>query len=380
MPPKGKSTTATATASAIYAVVGNDESEVKRVARDLSLKLAPKDAGEFGIEIIDGAAENADQARQRIAQTIDALLTFPFFGGGKLVWLKNASFLADNVAGRAESVIEAVEALAQKLQAGLAPDVTFLLSAPDIDKRRSFYKILGKIANLQVLDKIDTSRGNWEELVEGVIVAESRKTGLRFERDALELFVQLTGADTRQISNELEKLDLFLGKKRVVDHDTVRLLVAQTREGVVFELGNVLARRDLRESLLLVDQLLRQGETAIGILFAAIIPTVRNLLVAKDLMVRHKLRPPDNPFNFARTLERLPQDAIRHLPRKKDGSVNTFSLGFAAQGAAKYQLPELEDALKACLEANQKMVTTQLDPALILTQLIVRIAGGKNRS
>lgn len=375
MPPKGK--LATVTTSTIYAVVGSDESEVKRVARDLSLKLAPKGAGEFGVEIIDGAAENAEQARQRVTHTIDALLTLPFFGDGKLVWLKNASFLADTVTGKSESVLEAVEMLSEKLQAGLGPDVTFLLSAPDIDKRRSFYKTLGKIANLQVLDKIDTSRGNWEEQVEALIAAEGRKTGLRFDRDALELFVQLTGADTRQIANELEKLDLYLGKKRVVDHDTVRLLVAQTREGVVFELGNVLARRDLRESLILVDQLLRQGETAIGILFAAIIPTVRNLLVAKDLMVRYKLRPPDNPFNFARNLERLPQDAIRHLPRKKDGTVNTFSLGFAAQGAMKYQLPELEEALEACLEANQKMVTTQLDPALILTQLIVRIAGGK---
>ena len=46
---------------------------------------------------------------------------------------------------------------------GLAPDVTFLISATEVDKRRSFYKALSKRAELQVIDKLDASRSGWEE-------------------------------------------------------------------------------------------------------------------------------------------------------------------------------------------------------------------------
>ena len=46
----------------IHAVVGSDESEVKRVAAELAATLAPPGAGDFGVEIIDGCADNADQA------------------------------------------------------------------------------------------------------------------------------------------------------------------------------------------------------------------------------------------------------------------------------------------------------------------------------
>jgi DNA polymerase-3 subunit delta len=106
-------------ASRIHVVVGSDESEVKRAAKKLADALAP--AGDFGSEIIDGSVDYADQAAQRIHQTIEALLTFPFFGGEKLVWLKNATFLDDSPTGRAEAVVEALDKLAELLRASL-PD------------------------------------------------------------------------------------------------------------------------------------------------------------------------------------------------------------------------------------------------------------------
>src|SRR5262249_9692795 len=83
-------------AADIYAVVGSDEAEVKRAAAELAQKLAPEDAGDFGTEVIDGAADNAEQAAARIRSAIEALQTLPFFGSTKLVWLKNVNFLGDD--------------------------------------------------------------------------------------------------------------------------------------------------------------------------------------------------------------------------------------------------------------------------------------------
>src|ERR1700681_3051587 len=101
--PKTKAKTKSG-ASKIYAVVGSDESEVKRTAAALAEELTPPGLGEFGTEIIDGCADNAEQAASRLRATIEALQTLPFMGGSKLVWLKNANCLGDSVIGRAASV------------------------------------------------------------------------------------------------------------------------------------------------------------------------------------------------------------------------------------------------------------------------------------
>lgn len=373
--PAAKSKAATAAKSQIHAVLGTDESEVKRVAKDLAAQLTPADGGDFGQDVIDGVATSADDASQRIHQTIEALLTLPFFGE-KLVWLKNANFLADNVMGRSAAVQEGLEKLLETLSAGLPPSVRFLLSATEIDKRRSFYKTIGKLAKVEVFDKLDPSKSGWEEEAAMLVRQLAGEHGLRFQEEALELFAMFTGGDRRVISNELEKLDLYLSSNpRDITADDVRLLVPMSRAGIIWELGNSLAERNLARCLDLLDQLLFQGESAIGILLVAIIPTVRNLLVVKELMTRHKLSRPAQPFFFGKTLERLPPEATSHLPRKKDGGINAYALGLAACHVQRYTLEELRAGLEACLEANIQLVNSLLEPEAALSQLLVKLAG-----
>src|SRR5437763_16344756 len=160
--PMPKTNTKSETAN-IYAVVGSDEAEVKHAAAELAQKLVPDDAGDFGLEVIDGVADNADQAAARIRSAIEALQTLPFFGSTKVVWLKSANFLGDTQLSCATSVQFALEELSDLIENGLGSDVTFLISATEVDKRRSFYRLLVKRAELQIFDRIDSSRSGWEE-------------------------------------------------------------------------------------------------------------------------------------------------------------------------------------------------------------------------
>jgi DNA polymerase III subunit delta len=358
-----------------HAVLGSDEAEVKRVAAELVSNLTPPGAGDFGLEIIDGAADNADQAEARVRSAIEALQTLPFFGNTKVVWLKNVNFVGDDQKARSAAVQSALEELSESIEGGFGPGITLLISATDVDKRRSFYKTLLKRAEVQVFDRLDSSRGGWEEEALEMVQLRAKKRKLQFDEDALDLFVLLTGGDTRQIDNELEKIDTFLGKDRGVNAELVRELVPLSRAGVIFELGNALAARDLQLSLKLVRRLLDQGESAIGILLVAIVPTIRNLLLAKDLMERYRMPRPHSPFQFISAINRLPTEATDHLPRKKDGSINAYALGIAAQHAGRFETDQLIEAMKACLAANIQVVTTQLDHELILTEVVVKLLG-----
>src|SRR3954451_17784551 len=286
-----KTTTKSKTAN-IHAVIGSDEAEVKRAATELAQTLAPEDAGDFGLDVIDGVADNSEQAVARIRSAIEALQTLPFFGSTKLVWLKNVNFLGDDSKARSAAVQAALEELSVSIDSGFGPGVTLLISATEVDKRRSFYKTLVKRAELQVFDRLDSGRAGWEEAACEIVRGHAKERKLEFNDDALDLFVLLTGGDTRQIDNELEKIDLHQGRERGVSVEQVRELVPLSRAGVIFELGNAMAACDLERALLLVKRLLDQGEAAIGILLVAILPTVRNLLLAKDLMERHRLPRP----------------------------------------------------------------------------------------
>ena len=377
MPPRKKTAVVTE-ARRVFAVIGSDEGETKRRAKELASELTPESGADFGVDTIDGAADNAEQAVLRLRQTKEAIQTLPFFGGEKLVWLKNVNFLADTPAGRSAAVQEALEEFKVFLDRGLPEGVRFLLSASEVDKRRSFYKSLGKFAKVEQFDRIDTSRPGWEQDTAAMVYRLAAEFDLKFDPEALEMFVHLAGADSRQLRNELDKIDLYLGEQRTVTVEVVHRLVAKSTSGVIWELGTCLSKRQLGESLVLLEQLIFQGETPIGILYAAIIPTVRNLLLTKDLMLRHGIRRPPAPFQFNSILSKLPEDAIRHLPRRKDGGINTYALGLAASEAHRFELGELVEAIHACLKANIQLVTTQLEPKLILSQLIVKIISGGN--
>src|SRR5436309_5393110 len=402
--PKPKTKAASAN---IYAVLGSDEAEVKRVAAELASNLTPAGAGDFGLEVIDGAADNVDQAGARIRSAIEALQTLPFFGSTKVVWLKNVNFLGDDQKARSAAVQSALEELSELVDGGFGSGVTLLISATDLDKRRSFYKTLLKRAEVQVFDRLDSSRGGWEEEALEIVQQRAKKRKLQFADEALELFVLLTGGDTRQIDNELEKIDTYcstgfqpVGQTGVSPADSqpagkmpasptakmavpritvelVRELVPLSRAGVIFELSNALSTRDLELALTLVRRLLEQGESAVGILLAAIVPTIRNLLLTKDLMEQHGIRRPHSPFQFIAAMNRLPAKATEHLPRKKDGSINAYGLAIAAQHANQFDSSKLIEAMRASLDANVKLVTTQLDHELILTEIVVKLLGEK---
>jgi DNA polymerase III subunit delta len=372
MPPRKKSVKSSEPSS-VFAVFGSDEWETKRRAIELAAELTPEQGGEFAVDTVDGMADNAEQAVLRVRQAKEAIQTLPFFGREKLVWLKNVNFLADTVTGRSAAVQDALEDLKEFLARGLPDGVRFLLSASEVDKRRSFYKSLGKIAKVEQFDRIDPTKSGWEEEVQAMVHRMAGELDLRFEREALEMFVWLTGADGRQLRNELEKIDLYVGQKGTITTEVVRALVAKSTSGVIWELGTCISKRQLGESLALLDQLIFQGETPVGILYAAIIPTVRNLLFTKDLLLKHNIKPPQAHFYFNAILSKLPEEAIRHLPRRKDGVLNAYALGLAACEVHRFKLEELIDGLEACLKANIQLVTTQLEPKLILSQLLVKI-------
>jgi len=358
-----------------HAVVGSDEGMVREKALALYNQLTGGLDDGFTHETIDGIADNSDSAFEICSSTIQALQTIPMFGGDKVVWLRNANFLGDNVTGRSQRTEAGVESLRTTLAHGLPDGVKFLLTAQGVDKRRGFWKFIEASAQVQVCDRIDTNRDDWQDQVATMVTTRARGLGLDFEPDALAIFVLLAGEQSQQIGNELEKLDLYLGpERRTITEDDVNVLVPLSRAAVVFEIGKAIQMGNPARAIQLIDQQLAADESAIGIMRASIIGVVRNLYMAKLIIGTFKL-PTGNYQAFAGALNRLPESDRAWLPQKKDGSgVNVFPIFLALPNAANFELAGLQGVMESTLKADQALVTTGLDHRLILHRLIVEIA------
>ena len=362
-----------------FAVVGSDDGMVREKALALYNHLTGGNDDGFTHETIDGIADNSDSAFAICSSTIQALQTLPMFGGDKVVWLRNANFLGDNVTGRSQRTEAGVESLRVALEHGVPHGVKFLLTAQGVDKRRAFWKFIEKSADVQVYDRIDTSRDDWQDQVAALVTARARALGLEFEPDAMAIFVLLAGEQSQQISNELEKLDLYLGpERRTITEDDVNTLVPLSRAAIVFEIGKAIQNGNAARAIQLIDQQLAAAESAIGIMRASIIGVVRNLYMAKLIVGKFKI-PTGNYQSFAGGLNRLPEADRAWLPQKKDGSgVNVFPIFLALPNAANFELDALQGVMEATLKADQALVTTGLDHRLILHRLIVEITSARN--
>ncbi len=359
-------------------MVGSDEGMVREKALELYNRLTGGVDDGFTHETIDGIADNSDSAFEICSSTVEALQTLPMFGGDKVVWLRNANFLGDNVTGRSQRTEAGVERLRVALEAGVPNGVKFLLTAQGVDKRRAFWKFIEKAAEVQAYDRIDTSRDDWQDQVAALVTRRAAELGLDFEPDALAIFVMLAGEQSQQIGNELEKLDLYLGpERRTITEDDVNVLVPLSRAAVVFEIGKAIQNGNAARAIQLIDQQLEADESAIGIMRASIIGVVRNLYMAKLIIGTFKT-PTGSYQAFSGALNRLPENDRAWLPQKKDGGgVNVFPIFLALPNASNFDLEDLQQIMEATLKADQALVTTGLDHRLILHRLIVEIASAR---
>jgi DNA polymerase-3 subunit delta len=358
----------------LHLYTGSDEFMVTEMARQCYKRLCGPQVDEFAHEVIQGSADRTEQAVSICQQTIQSIQTLPFFGNTKVLWLKSVNFFGESKAAITEDTIESVELLVSQLET-LDETVQVVISAGVLDKRRGCIKKLLEIAEVQTYDKPDTTKDTWTYEVLANLKPKLKARQMNIHPKALEYLVNMVGDDTRQLENEIEKLDLYLYSQpsREVSLALVQQTVPQTRAGVIWEVGTAIGNRQAARALELISVLLSQNQQPIGILLAAIVPKVRNLLVLKDLMTRYKINA-SNYNLFVSSINQLPNQATAHLPKKKDGSgVNVYPLFLCVAEVNRFSYEELLRGYEACLETNIKLVTTALEPKYLMTRLISQL-------
>ena len=354
----------------ITMIAGTDEWAVKKAALALAEGQAPADAMNF--EIIDAQVDTVEEAVRKIASLREAILTLPFFGGNKLVWWKNVTFLGDTVAGRSTSVLEALEALAPDLEKVDGLSVTLVISALGVDKRRTFYKTLAKRAEIVSHDLPELKKIGVEEAVFR-IQEKFRQVGLQADERVAERMFESVGLDPRALEAELEKLALYHTDKTLpVTLEEVREMVGAHRDVLIWDLCDAVIGGQTPTALQLLKRLRAQEESEAGILIL-LAGQVRLAALAGALLDQKMMRL-SRKGSFVSA--ELTAEGESLLPRKKTGeATSTFLLAKVAERARRKPSAHWFLALEKIYQAQRQLLTSAGDKTRILESAVMTVAG-----
>ncbi|MGE6375436.1 DNA polymerase III subunit delta [Peribacillus muralis] len=276
-----------------------------------------------------------------VETALEDVETLPFIGERRLVFMQNPFFLT------AEKAKSRVEHNVKRLEAYLADPVPYsivVLTAPyeKLDERKKITKELKRKAVLVEAKKLgDHELKGW---------VRERVGSVRIDEQAIELLLELAGTNLMMLTNELDKMVLYVEADEHITAEIVEKLVAKSLEQNIFTLVDHVLQRKMESAMTILHDLLRQNEEPIKIL-SVMAGQVRLMYQVKELSRQGYSQ----------------QKIAGHL------KVHPFRVKLALEKTGKFQERELLSIMNDLAEADYKMKTGQAEKAITLELLLLKI-------
>ena len=365
-----------APAKPLALVCGDDDFAVKQRARQIFADWSAE-LGGMDHETIEASVGNSGDALTVIGKLREAINTLPFFGGGKAVWLRDCNFLGEERTASSAAVTETLAELAEELKSFSWQNIRLLISAGKVDKRKVFFKAVEKIGAVEIFSAWSVDDKDWAERAEAAALNAFKQRSKNVSDDALAELVNRVGPNPRQLESEVEKLCLFAGERKSVELPDVQAISSRNKSARAFALGDALGDRDLPRLLKRLDEELWEtkfdkDKSEIGLLYG-LISKVRAMLLLKEMLREGWIKETRDYNSFKAQLERVPADKLPADRKFNPLAINPYVLYKALPQAKKYSSGELVRAMEVLLRCNQRLVSSQLDEALVLQQALVQI-------
>jgi DNA polymerase-3 subunit delta len=355
-------------------ICGADDFLVGRLGQErFTALVTAAGADEFARETVNGFAGNGDEVEAAVNRFRDAVQTVPMFGGKRVVWLKDVSFLADTVTGRAEGTLEQVAAL-QEILAKVNPDeVDVLITAAPVDRRRSFPKWCEANGDFTLVG----GEGEGAEALAAVALSEARAAGVTFGDGAIEVLLSKVGANTRLLTEEIRKLGTYVGEGAVIEEAQVIELTPNMAEGDFFEAADRFFAGDLSGTLGALQRHFFTGGDARPVL-SSLQNRNRILIQARVLIDAGDLRAP-GAYGFDKAAWARAQET--YSPQfggdTEKSSYNLFTQNqwYAGKLVSTGRLPSLRrliDNQQEFLTAFEEIIRRPNDQEAVLREMAVR--------
>lgn len=313
--------------SNIYLLYG-EETYLRKQCRDNLRKALVAEDDTMNCSIYSGKDINVNEI-------IDLAGTMPFFAERRMIIVENSGFFK---AGSNDRLLELLKNM---------PETSYLIFVEEeADKRGKLYKAVTANGYAAVCEPQDeASLKRW---VMGLLKKENKL----ITADALNLLLDKTGANMENIRREVEKLVCYKYFDEGITAEDVEELCTVQIQNRIFEMVDAVAAKNQKTALALYYDLLALKEAPMKIL----------ALTARQ-------------FNMLLQVKEMKQKGYPESEIAKQTGLNPYFLKkkYIPQ-AAQFKLPKLEEALRACVDAEERVKTGKMPDTLSVELIIVGLS------
>ncbi len=238
----------------VYFFWGDDDYRLQQAVQSLEAKVLDPAWKSFNADAVDGKSA----AIEALVQCLNQAVTPPFGMGDRFIQIANPPL------GGQDGTLFASEL--ERTLPVLPPTSHLVITySGKPDGRSKVTKLLNQQAKTQEFAVVPP----WKtDQIRKTVQQTAQQFKVAFTDDALDLLAEAVGNDTRQLHNELEKLNLFAASTPQPQHpleaSTIRVLVNASQQNAL-ELATVIRQGKCDRALQLVDDLLRHNEPALRI-------------------------------------------------------------------------------------------------------------------
>ena len=346
----------------IVFLFGEEDFLLEEAHAELIRVYAKKSTSEFDVDMVDGEETTAEHI-------VSMASAFPMMGDRRLVVVKH---FEKSVGGKRAKQAEK-SPLGSYLLAP-APHTTLVLTltpgctASDnlkgvsastgkqaekaqarIKKLVFPYKQLLEAAHWIEFPRLpESALGTW-------ITKRAQSGGKTISPEAVEFIVARCGTSLREISQEIEKLMLFVGATTQLSLEDALTVVGESREFNVFELQKAVGERLPAKALTILDRMMRAE---------------RQEMLIISMLTRY----------FLQLWKLVDASAARMSPfeMSKATGINSYFLPEYMGVLQRYSPTQIDNAFFALRDADRRLKTVSDDATMILQQTLLRIMSQNN--
>ncbi|MEX2947451.1 DNA polymerase III subunit delta [Staphylococcus warneri] len=278
-----------------------------------------------------------------ITPIIEETLTMPFFSDKKAILVKNAYvFTGEKVTKELNQNTDQLIEFLEKYDGDNL--IIFEVYQNKLDERKKLTKALKKNGQFKKVEQMS------EEEIKKWIQSKLNENYKDIKQDALNLFIELTGVNFNIVSQELDKLILFLGDRPTINKDDVHQIINRSLEQNVFLLTEYIQKRQKNKAIQLVKDLINMKEEPIKLL----------ALITSNYRLYYQCKI-------------LNQKGYSGQQIAKTVNVHPYRVKLALGQVRHYQLEDLLNIINSCAETDYKLKSSYMDKHLILELFILSL-------
>ncbi|MBQ3601005.1 MAG: DNA polymerase III subunit delta [Lachnospiraceae bacterium] len=258
--------------------------------------------------------------------------TVPFFGERRLIIVENSGCFKNQ-----SELADEIESF---------PKSTFLVFIErEVDKRNRMYKAVQKLGTITELNGL--SEQDLKVWIATILGKENKKIT---EQD-ISYMLQKTGADMKNLENELEKIICYLGEENIVNKKVIDEVCVVQTEGKIFQMIDAIGMQQQEIALDLYYDLLALREKPMSILF---------------LLIRH--------FNILLQVKELERLGVPSGQMASKVGIPPFTVKKYLSQAKNFSMGGLKSILRRSVEVEEGVKTGLLLDQIGVELLIVEFS------